>query len=244
MVTDGENCKVGMKRMLKVLVDAKKVDANKCDDILRQFGEFIDSTVAASPSDFKDFQLSDRVDVLLHRSMASNASYSDIWPVCRRLLLLSHDQASVERGFSINKELEVENLRHVSLISQRLIVDHIHSVGGVLNVEITKELIYFASGARQRYMAHLKEDKKRKVVSEKRKSDMDLITELKQKKRRLEIDIDSLTKSADEYADKAESTGHLTWITKSNSMRRTAKEKRSELSVVQHRIDECVKASK
>ena len=65
-----------------------------------------------------------------------------------------------------------------------------------------------------------------------------------QTKETLEIDIDSLTKSADEYAEKAESTGQLTWITKSNSMRRTANEKRSELMVVQHRITECVKSSK
>ena len=34
------------------------------------------------------------------------------------LLLLSHGQASVERGFSVNKETEVENLLEHSLVVQ------------------------------------------------------------------------------------------------------------------------------
>jgi len=38
-------------------------------------------------------------------------------------------------------------------------------------------------------------------------------------------DIDSLTASADEYAEKTERTHQVSWITKSNSYRRSAKEK-------------------
>lgn len=57
------------------------------------------------------------------------------------VLVLSHGQASVERGFSINKELIVENQKELSLVAQRLIVDHVRSVGGVSNVAITKELL-------------------------------------------------------------------------------------------------------
>ena len=34
------------------------------------------------------------------------------------VFVLSHGQNVVERGFSINKEVEVENLKKVSLISQ------------------------------------------------------------------------------------------------------------------------------
>lgn len=36
---------------------------------------------------------------------------------------------------------------------------------------------------------------------------------------------DGLGKSADEFAQKAEDTGKLVWITKSNSLRRTARKK-------------------
>jgi len=36
------------------------------------------------------------------------ANYPKVWSVFELALLLSHGQASVERGFSVNKELVVE----------------------------------------------------------------------------------------------------------------------------------------
>ncbi|CAB1416831.1 unnamed protein product [Pleuronectes platessa] len=42
----------------------------------------------------------------------------------------------------------------------------------------------------------------------------------------MEADISALEKSADQYAEKAEATSQLTFITKSNSFRRNAKEKK------------------
>ncbi|GBM74427.1 Beta-mannosidase [Araneus ventricosus] len=43
------------------------------------------------------------------------------------LLLLSHGQATVEKGFSVNKKVEVENMKELSDVSQRLICDYINS---------------------------------------------------------------------------------------------------------------------
>lgn len=45
------------------------------------------------------------------------------------VFVLSHGQNVVERSFSINKEVEVENLKKVSLISQWLVHDHVMSSG-------------------------------------------------------------------------------------------------------------------
>ena len=42
------------------------------------------------------------------------------------------------------------------------------------------------------------------------------LTNLKRKEGVLETDVDGLVKSADEFAQKAEDTGKLVWITKSN----------------------------
>ena len=109
---------------------------------------------------------------------------------------------------------------------QRVIIDHIRAVGGVLDVEITKELLISAGGARQRYIAYLDEQKREKsntALAMKRKTHMEELGELKKKKARVEAV--ALEKSADEYADKAETTTQLTFIAKSNSLRRTVKEK-------------------
>ena len=40
------------------------------------------------------------------------------------LLIRYHGQAQVERGFSVNSQLLVENLNNDSLIAQRIISDH------------------------------------------------------------------------------------------------------------------------
>ena len=160
------------------------------------------------------------------------------------LLVLSHGQASVERGFSVNKEVEVENQKEKTLVAQRLIIDHIRAVGGVLNVEITKELLISAGGARQKYIAYLEEQKREKsntALAMKRKAHMEELGELKKKKARVEADVVALEKSADEYANKAETTSQLTFIAKSNSLRRTAKEKKESLVEIEKQIDEKLK---
>lgn len=118
-----------------------------------------------------------------------------------KLLLLSHGQATVERGFSFNKQIEVENLQERSFLSQRLVQDYIRSVGGTLNVPITKQLILSAGAARQRYVTYLDEQKKKKKEKQqmilKRKCVTDKINETRKKKSRVEMDVDALLKSAD-----------------------------------------------
>ena len=99
-------------------------------------------------------------------------------------------------------------------------------MGGVLAVSISKPLLLSAPGARQKYSSYLDEQKRKKTsegVELKRKELVNEFDELKKKRRRLETDVDGLVKSADEFAEKAEATGKLLWITKSNSLR-TAKE--------------------
>ena len=70
--------------------------------------------------------------------MGINKKYSVLWTFAKKLLLLSHGQASVERGFSLNKEIMVDNMLQHTLIAQRTIVDYLKSVSGVQNVSITR----------------------------------------------------------------------------------------------------------
>jgi len=65
----------------------------------------------------------------------------------------------------------------------------------------------------------------------------DEIHKLTNKKRCLQNDVDAMTASSDEYAEKAEKTHQLTWIAKSNSFHRSAKEKTSELKAVDEQLD-------
>ena len=77
------------------------------------------------------------------------------------IFTLSHGQASVERGFSVNKELLVENLMEESIKSQRMGYDHICSADKpITEIPITNDLIKSCKLAHSRYTAVLEERKK------------------------------------------------------------------------------------
>ena len=56
---------------------------------------------------------------------------------------------------------------------------------------------------------------------------------MKKRKKDLETDKESLLTSTDEYAEKAEKQHNVTFIAKSNALRKAAKEKDSELKAVE-----------
>jgi len=149
------------------------------------------------------------------------------------LLFLSRGQASVERGFSANKQIELDNLAEDIFGAKRIICDHVTSVGGlqtlmpVISVCQTELLVLL--GSRKRKKECSTRGHKRKLLN-------DEIDELQKKKRCLQTDIDSLTTSADEYAEKAEQTHQVSWITKSNSFRRSAKDKSAEVTAVEEQL--------
>uniref|UniRef100_A0A2C9KZF2 Uncharacterized protein n=1 Tax=Biomphalaria glabrata TaxID=6526 RepID=A0A2C9KZF2_BIOGL len=63
-----------------------------------------------------------------------------LWNVLRPLLLLSHGQATVQRGFSCNKEVIIDNMHQQTLVAQRRICDFLKINGGVLKVAINKTI--------------------------------------------------------------------------------------------------------
>lgn len=234
-----ESCTIKMSLILKHLIECNWLEEGECEEIQREYKMFIQEH--ASSQTFKTFDPSSsacRVDIFLMEKMAT--SYKKLWKVVSMLMLTSHGQASVERGFSVNREVERDNLSEESHTAERTICDHVASVGGVLNMELSNALLMSASSARQRYHAYLDDQKKAKeseAQQQKRKHMVDELEDLKKKKQCLEGDIKGLEKSADDFADKAEHTRQFLLITKSNTMRRRAKEKSAELKIVNEKID-------
>ncbi|KAL2102125.1 hypothetical protein ACEWY4_001293 [Coilia grayii] len=175
----------------------------------------------------------------LFKHMGNKPEWKNLWDLVRKVLLLSHGQASVERGFSVNREIEVENMKERTLVAQRIISDHVSYVGGLTNVSITKELLS-ASSARQRYRSFLEDEKKQKedlLRGEKRKALLEEVDELKKTRKRIELNISGLLSSADDQAAKAEQLGQVPLIAQSNAMRKAAKEKEGELNDIQKKLE-------
>jgi hypothetical protein len=163
------------KRVLNVLHACNKVDIGKCDIILEEYRVFLRS--ARHSKHFKLFDKENQsLDELYFSEMNNCIEVSNVWPVMKILLLLSHGQASVKRSFSVNKEVSEQNMSEQTLVARRMIKDHICSVEGLTNVIVTQDLLNSAQGSRQTYMLHLElkrseSEKKRKGREEKSSRD-------------------------------------------------------------------------
>lgn len=119
------------------------------------------------------------------------------------MLILSHVQATVERGFFTNKQMEIDNLSENTFVAQRVVFDHIQPVDGIFNVNLNKDLL-FCSSSRARYQTYLDECTKKEEVAKKRKADDDELAALNAKKCHLEEQISALHKSANVFSSQAE----------------------------------------
>ena len=237
-----EENKPKLKVLLRVLIEAKRLTNDDADVVLRQYEQFVLDIVSQSAGEFKNFDpVTSRCDTLFYNSMNTSATYDKLWSCVKMLLLMSHGQATIERGFSINKEVEEYNMKEETFASIRIICDHVNFVGGIHNIDVSnKQLLISCSSARSKYSMYLETQQKLKeqqAVGQKRKVITDEIENLKMKKKCLNNDIESLTQSADKLAEQAEKMHAITMITQSNSLRRTAKEKSAELQTVNEQLE-------
>lgn len=211
------------------------------DVIIQQFTSFL--SVDGREEEFVSFQpLSQRLDVFLHSKLCT--SHPDLLKFCQSVLLLYHGQATVERGFSVNKEVETCNLLDESLEALRLICDKVIGCGGILKVPLTKELLASAASARSHYRLYLENEWKKKSSATqelKRKAAEKELEDLRNQRQVLNVVCDSLEVDADKFAEIAEGktgTKMAELITKSNSLRRRYKDKKAELLQVDKLIEE------
>ena len=234
------SCAQKMKFIVQELVKSGHVDINLCDKILGQFDIFIKSV--SSDPEFLDFDY--QVDNLESLWYSKIDKSSELWSeVIVHLLLLSHGQASVERGFSVNKTVSTTNLGADRLVARRVIRDHVDSVGGVLKVQINAPLLASVKEARQKYLAVLKaQTESNSVASRKRKAVQEEVDQLRKKQKILKDAVSSLLSDADKKAKNAEgthSTGKMReLIMKSNCLREKAQEKQGELQQVSSELEQ------
>ena len=94
--------------VLNHLVDAGRLSLSDCDTALSQYKQFnMDSGLEQLMLNFD--KKNDRADGF-YDTMKDEDKYSKLWAVVEQLLLLSHGNAQVERGFSVNKDVSTENL--------------------------------------------------------------------------------------------------------------------------------------
>ena len=185
--------------------------------------------------------------IFCFRCRLERDEFNKLWIVVSQLLLLSHGQANLERGFSVNKQMDRANLCGETFVAQRIVNDHVKAVGGVMSVDLSKELLASCAASRGRYATYL-EQKQEERLSEteslKRKSVKSEIDDLKVKRRRLQEDINDLNKCANDFSERAAINRDFSYILKSNAMRKSAKEKAGQLTAIQSDLDDKLKVMK
>ena len=148
-----------------------------------------------------------------------------------------HGQAQVEHGFSVNKNLLVENQHTTTLTAQDIIHDHtVYHELESSNLSIMAKLLSHVKQAHSRYLNDQKERSLQRVQSGrdvKMKHINDDIDDVNRNIRQLQDTIISLKAPTDEYAFASEEKSAIAeikgLISKSNALKHTTKEKQSLL---------------
>ena len=95
--------------------------AEACDEIRSQFKGFVVEMKQNHFAEILSFNMNtDRLDEFYWNYM-KDAKHSKVWEVFRIVFTFLHGQAAVERGFSVNSKLLVENLQEKTLVSNRFV---------------------------------------------------------------------------------------------------------------------------
>ena len=113
---------------------------------------------------------STRLDKFYFNCLDNQREYAELWRVIKLILVLSHGNAAVESGFSVNGDMLVENLHESSLVAQRTVFDSISYAGGVLGVSVDKGMMQYVRGARSRYDDAMKASKAAKAADDAKKA--------------------------------------------------------------------------
>ena len=121
--------KIKMKDLTQLLHDTGHLKSDCVDHASLQYSDLCDMAQSSLNKQLKNFDLSkDRLDEFYTSHLAEKKELVDLFEVIKFVLVLSHRNAVVESGFSINSDVLVENLKEESVVAQRQVFDGIHAV--------------------------------------------------------------------------------------------------------------------
>ena len=120
--------------------------------------------------------------------------------------VLSHGQSTIQRGFSVDKDLLLENLGEQSLIGQPLVYDYFTSLDNIYEYVIPNNLVKSCKLTYSKYKIVLEQKKENAKASEddrERKLKVNEIVEVKKQRDSIAFCIETLDKYIVQYYFKA-----------------------------------------
>ena len=178
MVLSKVNSKIKFSAICDTLFDRHYVSSEDADKAKEQYIEFLDTVLLRNQETFLACNIEkDRLDTFLTAHIYTVEKFSALWNVMIFAFIMFPRQSNVARGFDINDDIVIENLKTESLKAQRLIYDRIHANEiSVHNIVLTERLRRSCLAPSSKGKQILAERKKQKFLSEKEKT-KEMLTE-------------------------------------------------------------------
>jgi len=174
-VTIFYNRTVSESRMSDLLLQLhllERITSEVADSAKFQFTALCQEAQTVYKSKFEMFDRQQRLDTFFSDILAGNEKTKDLWTVVKIVLIISHGNASVEGGFSINKELLIENMHEETIVSQRVVFDAIGCAGmDIKNIEITPRMMSSVRQSNSLYKIACAEKKEQQKKEEDRRNE-------------------------------------------------------------------------
>ena len=147
------------EKLLTKLGEYKKIKRSVADQIKFAFSHFMSTLVKENRDEILTFwKETDWLDEFFRRCIGSKDQFKSLRKLFQIVLILSHGQAQMERGFTINKQLLDDNMCSETLVAQRIVHDHMlsHNIKPY-QIEISSRMMELAKNARKSYFLELKE---------------------------------------------------------------------------------------
>ena len=179
-----------MNMCLKVLHENFRITEVVAERAKQEFLLFCTMAQESEKQSFQNcIEKHQRLDSFFCSHLRGVEKFNNLWKVVKIILIISHGNASVEGGFSINKGLLVTNLHEDSIISQRHVYDAVMNAGGIMSVNINDTLLQAMKGSRSRWTFVLEQKRLEVIKNEQsakaKKRQQEKIKELQSKKAKL-----------------------------------------------------------
>ena len=84
------------------------------------------------------------------------------------IVMISHGNARVEAGFSVNDDILIPNQAEKTIVGQRLLYEGVQKEGGPSKVEITGEMMKLVRSSHRMYDTENKEKQKKQTEGQRK----------------------------------------------------------------------------
>ena len=259
MVKDPEAAVRCFTKLLETLINSKIKNAESCDALLIQYKSWITYVTKYEIDVFESYSPSKtRLDKFMSDQLSSKPEYKELFEVITEMLILSHGQSCVERGFSLNKDVLGVNMDADTLIAYRRALDGVKSETFLLEETdtkktcsfeetVTKAMLNECRHAHLRYNNYREQKKAQTAAAEKeveKKKITDALQETRSKVFKLRKMSEQLVTEADQLATDAEKKHNMSLLVKSNALRAKSVSKRKEAESEEKNIEQFQKRLK